>query len=94
MLKGTFTLTVVANAVAGGGSGYGDEVNRFGNGFDSFQAHQFPGAIIAGWTATQGDRATHFIRERHALRCVPVRIRAPGFRLRALRVRPRRRLGI
>jgi hypothetical protein len=61
-LKGTFTLTVEANAVAGGSS-YGDEVNRFGNGFDSFQAHQFPGAIIAGWTATQGDRATHFIRE-------------------------------
>ena len=62
VLKGTFTLTVVASAVAGGSS-YGDEVNRFGNGFDSFRAHQFPGAIIAGWTATQGDRATHFIRE-------------------------------
>jgi Putative Ig domain len=62
-LKGTFTLTVVANAVGGGGSSYGDEVNRFGNGFDSFQAHHSPGAIIAGWTATQGDRATHFIRE-------------------------------
>jgi hypothetical protein len=61
-LKGTFAVTVEANAVAGGSS-YGDEVNRFGNGFDSFQAHQFPGAIIAGWTATQGDRATHFIRE-------------------------------
>ena len=66
VLKGTFSLTVIANAVGGGGSGgssYGDEVNRFGNGFDSFQAHQSPGAIIAGWTATQGDRATHFIRE-------------------------------
>ncbi len=68
VLKGTFTLTVIANAVSGGGGGgggssYGDEVNRFGNGFDSFQAHQSPGAIIAGWTATQGDRATHFIRE-------------------------------
>ena len=56
-LHGTFTLTVDANAV----SQYGDEVNRFGNGFDSFQQHQFAGAIIAGWTATQSDPATHFI---------------------------------
>ena len=56
-LTGTFTLVVEANAV----SGYGDEVNRFGNGFDAFQQHQFPGAIIAGWTATQADPATHFI---------------------------------
>jgi hypothetical protein len=56
-LTGTFKLVVQANAV----SGYGDEVNRFGNGFDSFQQHQFPGAIIAGWTATQADPATHFI---------------------------------
>ena len=57
VLTGTFTLVVQANAVAG----YGDEVNRFGNGFDSFRQHQFPGAIIAGWTATQSDPATHFI---------------------------------
>jgi hypothetical protein len=57
VLHGTFTLTVDANAV----SNYGDEVNRFGNGFDSFRQHQFPGAIIAGWTATQGDPATHFL---------------------------------
>jgi hypothetical protein len=57
VLTGTFTLVVQASAV----SGYGDEVNRFGNGFDSFQQHQFPGAIIAGWTATQSDPATHFI---------------------------------
>jgi hypothetical protein len=64
-LTGTFDLTVDANAASGGGSGgssYGDEVNRFGNGFDAFRQHQFPGAIIAGWTATQGDPATHFIR--------------------------------
>jgi len=63
VLKGTFTLTVDANAVSGGGSSssLGDEVNRFGNGFDSFRQHQYAGAIIAGWTATQGDRATHFI---------------------------------
>ena len=58
-LKGTFDLTVEANAVS---SSYGDEVNRFGNGFDVFRQHQSPGAIIAGWTATQGDAATHFIR--------------------------------
>jgi hypothetical protein len=57
VLHGTFTLTVEANAV----SSYGDEVNRFGNGFDSFRQHQFPGAIIAGWPATQGDPATHFL---------------------------------
>jgi hypothetical protein len=56
-LTGTFTLVVQANAV----SGYGDEVNRFGNGFDSYQQHRYPGAIIAGWTATQNDPATHFI---------------------------------
>jgi hypothetical protein len=57
VLHGTFTLTVEANAV----SNYGDEVNRFGNGFDAFRQHQFPGAIIAGWTATQSDPATHFL---------------------------------
>ncbi|MGH3204830.1 MAG: hypothetical protein ACRDP5_22685 [Streptosporangiaceae bacterium] len=57
-LKGTFDLTVDANAAS---SSYGDEVNRFGNGFDVFRQHQNPGAIIAGWTATQGDPATHFI---------------------------------
>ena len=57
VLHGTFTLTVAANSV----SNYGDEVNRFGNGFDAFRQHQFPGAIIAGWTATQGDPATHFL---------------------------------
>jgi hypothetical protein len=57
VLHGTFTLTVEANAV----SDYGNEVNRFGNGFDAFRQHQFPGAIIAGWPATQGDPATHFL---------------------------------
>jgi MFS family permease len=58
VLKGTFSLTVEANAVSGS---YGDEVNRFGKGFDVFREHQYPGAIIAGWTATQGDPATRFI---------------------------------
>ncbi|HEV2255464.1 MAG TPA: Ig domain-containing protein [Streptosporangiaceae bacterium] len=58
-VTGTFDLTVEASAASGS---YGDEVNRFGNGFDVFRQHQSPGAIIAGWTATQGDAATHFIR--------------------------------
>jgi hypothetical protein len=56
-LSGTFSLTVVANTV----STYGDEVNHFGNGFDAYQQHDYAGAIIAGWTATQPDPATHFI---------------------------------
>jgi hypothetical protein len=60
LLKGTFTLTVDAN---GAGSSYGDEVNQFGNGFDAFRQHQYPGAIIAGWTAAQGDPATQFISD-------------------------------
>jgi hypothetical protein len=57
VLHGTFNLTVDANQV----SNYGDEVNRFGNGFDVFRQEQHPGAIIAGWTATQADPATHFL---------------------------------
>ena len=57
VLHGTFNLTVDANQV----SNYGDEVNRFGNGFDAFRQEQHPGAIIAGWTATQADPATHFL---------------------------------
>jgi len=57
VLNGTFSLTVNANAV----STYGNEVNKFGNGFDAYQQHQYPGAIIVGWTATQNDPATHFI---------------------------------
>jgi Putative Ig domain len=58
-LKGTFSLTVEANPIS---SNYGDEVNRYGNGFDVFRQHQAPGAIIAGWTAAQGDPATHFLQ--------------------------------
>jgi hypothetical protein len=60
-LNGTFSLTVQANAV-GGTSPYGNEVNKFGNGFDSFRQHQYAGAIIAGWPATQHDPATHFLQ--------------------------------
>jgi hypothetical protein len=57
VLNGTFTLTVEASAVAG----YGNMVNKFGNGFDAYRQHQYPGAIIAGWPATRHDPATHFI---------------------------------
>jgi hypothetical protein len=46
---------------------YGDEVNPFGNGFDAYQQHQYPGAIIAGWPATQADPATHFISHAGAI---------------------------
>ena len=61
VLHGVFSLTVHANAVYTPGP-YGDEVNPFGNGFDVYQQHQYPGAIIAGWTATKADPATHFLR--------------------------------
>jgi hypothetical protein len=61
VLHGTFNLTVDANVV-GGGSSFGDEVNKFGNGFDVFRQQRHAGAVIAGWTATQGDPATRFIR--------------------------------
>jgi len=60
VLKGTFTLTVDTGGVVTIGTA-GDEVNQFGNGFDVYQQHQAPGAIIAGWPATQPDPATHFL---------------------------------
>lgn len=60
VLHGAFTLTVVAQQV--NVSSYGNEVNRFGNGFDAFRQHNYPGAIIASWPATQSDPATHFLR--------------------------------
>ena len=62
--SGTFSLHVIGHVVVPPPplSNYGNEVNPFGNGFDAYQQHQYPGAIIAGWTATQADPATHFIR--------------------------------
>ncbi len=63
--SGTFDLHVFGHPVVPPPppmGNFGDEVNPFGNGFDAFQQHQFAGAIIAGWTATQADPATHFIR--------------------------------
>jgi len=59
--QSTFQLVVRAQPVYVPGN-YGNEVNPFGNGFDAYQQHQYPGAIVAGWTATQADPATHFIR--------------------------------
>jgi hypothetical protein len=59
--QSTFQLVVKAQPVYLPGN-YGDMVNPFGNGFDVYQQHQYPGAIVAGWTATQADPATHFIR--------------------------------
>jgi len=61
VLHGVFTLVVHANQVSTPGN-YGDEVNPFGNGFDVYQQHQYAGAVIAGWTATKADPATHFLR--------------------------------
>jgi hypothetical protein len=58
VLHGTFSLTVTATAAVGS---YGNEVNKFGNGLDAFRQHQFAGAVIAGWPATQHDPATHFL---------------------------------
>ena len=43
-------------------SSLGDEVNSFGNGFDVLSQHYGVNAVIAGWPATQGDPATHFVR--------------------------------
>jgi hypothetical protein len=61
---GTFDLHVFGHVVTPPPppGNFGDEVNVFGNGFDVFQQHQAVNAIIAGWTATQADPATHFLR--------------------------------
>ena len=58
VLNGTFVLTVDGNAVT---STSGDEVNKFGYGFDSYRQHDYAGAIIAGWTASSSDPATQFL---------------------------------
>ena len=61
VLHGVFTLVVHASPVYTPGN-WGDEVNPFGNGFDVYQQRDYAGALIAGWTATQADPATHFLR--------------------------------
>ncbi len=60
VLNGTFSLTVEANTVTSNTT-VGDEVNKFGYGFDSYRQHDYAGAIIAGWTATSSDPATQFL---------------------------------
>ena len=64
MFSGTFNLRITASGVVPPTppANYGNEVNQFGNGFDVYQQRQYPGAIIAGWTATKADPATHFLR--------------------------------
>ena len=57
----TFVDLLGRTAVRTPGS-LGDEVNPFGNGFDVFGQRQAVNTVIAGWTATKGDPATHFIR--------------------------------
>jgi len=59
--QSAFQLVVKAQPVYVPGN-YGNAVNPFGNGFDAYRQHQYPGAIVAGWTATKADPATHFIR--------------------------------
>ena len=41
---------------------YGNNVNKFGNGFDVFRQHAAWGTPIVGWPATQHDPATHFLK--------------------------------
>jgi len=60
VLKQSFSLTVDTGTVSTGRT-YGNEVNPSGNGFDVYKQHNYAGAIIAGWAATQADPATHFL---------------------------------
>jgi hypothetical protein len=58
----TFTLAVSASRVRPVGA-EGDYVNPYGNGFDVYQQHYAANRLVAGWTATRDDPATHFIQE-------------------------------
>jgi len=61
VLNGTFSLTVQANTVTTNNGTVGDEVNKFGYGFDSYRQHDYAGAIIVGWNTSSSDPATHFL---------------------------------
>ena len=61
---GSFDLKVNGHRTAVPGN-FGNEVNRYGNGFDVFQQNYSVNAIVVGWTATRADPATHFIRIAH-----------------------------
>lgn len=60
----TFSLDVAADQVpvVVPPGDLGDFVNAYGNGLDVFRQHYAAGAIVAGWTATQSDPATLWIR--------------------------------
>ena len=60
-LIGTFSLTVSANTITTNNGTVGDEVNKFGYGFDSYRQHDYAGAIIVGWNTSSSDPATHFL---------------------------------
>lgn len=61
-----FELVVQGNKVVVITPGnFGDEVNQFGNGFDVFKQHYVVNNPVVGWTATQADPATHFVRIPH-----------------------------
>jgi peptidoglycan/xylan/chitin deacetylase (PgdA/CDA1 family) len=58
-----YTFTDLAGRTAARTPGnLGDEVNPSGNGFDVLGRHQAVNTVIAGWTATKADPATHFLR--------------------------------
>lgn len=61
MASATFQLVVQGTVIMLPGD-YGDMVNPFGNGFDSFRQGNTAGTLVIGWTATQADPATHFLR--------------------------------
>jgi hypothetical protein len=69
LTSGNPVLTYVGGTAAPGtytGVVEGDEVNPYGNGFDVFRQARHAGAKIVGWTATQSDPATHFLRSNGA----------------------------
>ena len=64
MAEGVYQLVVQAQEVpvVVPPGDLGDFVNAYGNGLDVFGQHYAAGSIVAGWTATQSDPATLWIR--------------------------------